>query len=80
MAVVFALSVSSNLLNSYFFLQRRVKPSVIAAACIGVVGLGLIFWPDIRQTEYGSDLSIGFALSLVATLSFSFGNTFSAKI
>lgn len=80
MSVVFALSASFNLVNARVFLKRPIRPDIAIAAAIGVLGLGIAFWPDIRDASASGDMLLGLALSLVATLSFSLGNTLSAKV
>jgi drug/metabolite transporter (DMT)-like permease len=80
MSVVFALSATFNLVNARVFLKRPIRPDIAVAAAFGVIGLGIAFWPDIRHASASAGLLLGIALSLVATLSFSFGNTLSAKV
>ncbi|WP_246792248.1 DMT family transporter [Burkholderia perseverans] len=80
MSVVFALAAGFNFVNARIFLKRPIPPLNAVAALTGVIGLGIAFWPEIRGSALDGTMAMGLALSVAATLSFSFGNTLAAKL
>jgi drug/metabolite transporter (DMT)-like permease len=78
-SIVFALSVGCNIINGALFLGRRVKPSVVVAALVGVLGLVLVFWEEIINAGGSTAIALGVLLGVAGTLSFSFGNIASSK-
>ena len=47
-AVVFSTVTLMNIINAALFLKRPLELSVVAASIIGLVGIGLIFWPEVH--------------------------------
>lgn len=78
-SIVFALSVGCNIVNGALFLGRKVKPSVVVAALVGVLGLVLVFWEEIVHAGGSRTTALGVMLGVAGTLSFSFGNIVSSK-
>ncbi len=80
LSVVFALSSVFNLLISRIFVGTQVKPQIALGGCVGIAGVGLMFWPQIAgaQLDLGALKGLGFALA--GTLFFSSGNLFSARL
>ncbi|GGM50002.1 hypothetical protein GCM10012275_21110 [Longimycelium tulufanense] len=78
-SIIFALSVGCNIVNGYLFLGRRVRPSVVVAALVGVLGLVLVFSDEIGVTGASGAAVLGVILGVAGTLSFSFGNIASSK-
>ncbi|TNE66677.1 MAG: EamA/RhaT family transporter [Alphaproteobacteria bacterium] len=74
-AVSFSLLSFLNIVNSRLFLKAEVQPSVLASALIGVVGLILIFKPEIDHFSFADDSALGLTICVVATLIASWGNT-----
>jgi drug/metabolite transporter (DMT)-like permease len=79
-AIIFCLLVVFNILNSRWFFGLKPRPRVIAGALLGLVGVLLTFWNELRTLNSGSESLWGIGLSLVATLSASFGNMISVKL
>ena len=44
------------------------------AALLGLIGIGLVFWPELAKVDLSRTAAIGLALSLVATYAASLGN------
>ena len=78
-AVMFSTIVFWNILNGRIFLKTPVRATVICGACLGIVGIGLVFWPELSGFSLADDGFKGFLLSMAATLLASFGNILSAR-
>jgi hypothetical protein len=78
-AVMFSTIVFWNILNGRIFLKTPVRANVICGACLGITGIGLVFWPELSSFSLADDGFKGFVLSMAATLMASFGNILSAR-
>lgn len=78
-AVIFSLATLYNAVNSYIFWGEKITIQVMAAALLGVIGLGCMFYPELVKTTLSNQLLIGVALALLGTLFFSFGNMISRR-
>ncbi len=78
-AVMFSTIVFWNILNGRLFLKTPVRVNVIGGAGLGIVGIGLVFWPELSGFSLADDGFRGFVLSMAATLLASFGNILSAR-
>ena len=79
-AIIFSLLVVFNILNNWLFFGSRPDRQVIAGAILGLMGIVLTFWQDLRTLNSGSGSVLGIVLSLGATLTASFGNLVSAQL
>jgi drug/metabolite transporter (DMT)-like permease len=79
-AIIFSLLVIFNILNNWLFFRSRPDRQVIAGAILGLLGITLTFWPDLRTMNSGSQSIWGIVLSLGATLTASLGNSVSAQL
>jgi drug/metabolite transporter (DMT)-like permease len=73
-AVLFTSIIFFNLVNSRLIFATPVEPRVIAAAAAGVVGVGLLFLPELRAALADPGILHGAALALGATYVASLGN------
>lgn len=78
-AVMFSTIVFWNILNGRFFLKTPLRATVICGAGLGIVGIGLVFWPELSGFSLEDDGLRGFLLSMAATLLASFGNILSSR-
>lgn len=78
-AVVFSLIMLMNILNGAVMFGTKVEPRVLASAGLGVVGLVLVFWDELRALDFTSGPMVGLGLSIVATYSASLGNMASLR-
>ncbi len=78
-AVMFSTIVFWNILNGRIFLKTPVRVNVICGAGLGIVGIGLVFWPELSGFSLADEGFKGFVLSMVATLLASFGNILSVR-
>jgi drug/metabolite transporter (DMT)-like permease len=79
-AIMFSLLVVFNIFNGRVFFGLRSPRRVIAGALLGLVGITLTFWPQLRSLNTSSQSFWGIALSLAGTLSASFGTLVSARL
>ena len=78
-ALIFSTIVVMNMMNGSFFLKNRFEFHMGLGACIGLMGMVLVFWPEISDFETGSENLIAVALALLGTFSASVGNIVSAR-
>ena len=78
-AVVFSTIVFWNILNGRIFLKTPVRAHVVCGSSLGIVGIGLVFWPELSGFSLDDAGFKGFVLSVTATLMASFGNILSAR-
>ncbi len=78
-AVMFSTIVFWNILNGRIFLKTPVRANVVCGTALGIVGIGLVFWPELSGFRLSDDGFKGFLLSMAATLMASFGNILSAR-
>lgn len=73
-AVIFSTIVAWNIVFGALLLGLQVRARAVAGAAMGVVGLGLIFAPDLLAIEASRATLVGLALAFVATVIASLGN------
>ncbi len=74
-AVAFSLLSFFNIFTGRIFLKTAIQPAVIIAATMGIIGLILIFWPEMESLSLKDTTTIGLAFCVGATLFASLGNT-----
>lgn len=80
LAVVFALASPINLGLSALFFGRPAEIRVLVGAAIGVLGVALLYAPEILGTGFDLAALRGLALALAGTLCFCLGNMASSVI
>lgn len=78
-AVVFSTIVVMNLLNGRLFLGTAIEGKVLLGGLLGLVGLMLVFWPEMAATHFSGPVLSGLLLSFAATYLASLGNIVSAR-
>jgi len=73
-AVLFCLMVFGNALSGRVFFGQRVSRRFLIAASGGVVGVVMIFWPEIAETGARPTAVLGLGLGLLAVLAACIGN------
>lgn len=79
LAVTFCMVIVMNILNGALFLGTPVQSRVVVGAGFGLVGIMLIFWPELAAFDLSDRGFYGLVLSLFATYSASLGNIISAR-
>ena len=73
-AVLFSLMVFGNALSGRIFFGQRVGRRFLLAACGGVIGVVMIFWPEIASTGARPSAGYGLLIGLGAVLAACIGN------
>ncbi|MBM5810843.1 MAG: DMT family transporter [Gammaproteobacteria bacterium] len=73
-AVLFTMLVHLNLVNARIFFGQPVEPRIVVAATAGVLGVALLFLPEILAAAGDATVLRGAALVLGATFLASLGN------
>jgi drug/metabolite transporter (DMT)-like permease len=78
-AVIFSSIVFMNMVNGALFMGSPVRSSVVLGSAIGILGIGLVFWPEISAFSLSDKAALGILLTAVATFMASLGNIISAR-
>lgn len=78
-AVVFSTVIIFNIVNSALFFRTPILPSLAIGAICGVIGISVIFWPQLSLLDFSNETIIGMGLSLAGTIFASWGNMVSAR-
>ena len=73
-AVIFSSMVFWNILGMRYFYATPLRPMALAGASLGVLGVGLVFAPELTRFSAGGAGLRGLAYGIAATLSASLGN------
>ncbi len=78
-AIIFSSIVITNSVFSAIFLKDPIRPRVILGGLMGLLGLVLIFWPELRVFDLSSSKSLGISLAICGMLLASLGNIVAAR-
>jgi drug/metabolite transporter (DMT)-like permease len=78
-AVIFSTIVLMNIVNSALFFRKPIDASMVVGAVIGLLGIALVFWPEIASLRQSDGAVKGLVLSLLGTFIASLGNMISAR-
>jgi drug/metabolite transporter (DMT)-like permease len=73
-AVIFSLIVVTNALFERVFFKTRFEGRLLFASLLGVIGVGLIFWPEISNFSLQDQAMMGVLLVTMSVLVASLGN------
>jgi drug/metabolite transporter (DMT)-like permease len=79
-AVLFSLMVFTNALGGALMFGQRITRRFVLAGLVGVLGVALIFWPDIASARARPDALLGVALGLCAITFASLGNMLTLRM
>ncbi|MDO8698250.1 MAG: DMT family transporter [Pseudomonas sp.] len=77
-AVVFSTATLWNALSARLVFRRRLAANVLAGGGLGLLGLALLFWPELAGHSASPETWLGLALALLGTLCFAAGNLLSS--
>lgn len=77
-AVMFSTILIMNILNGALFLRKPIDKKVVIGGIFGLIGITLVFKPEIQSFSFESEAIQGILLCLIATFSASLGNIVSA--
>ena len=78
-AVIFSSIVFMNMINGRLLLGSQIRSNVLAGGGIGILGIGLVFWPQISSFDLSDDTAAGVLFAVCSTFMASLGNIISAR-
>ncbi|MFH0780498.1 MAG: DMT family transporter [Pseudomonadota bacterium] len=78
-AVLFSLILVMNIVNGAFFLGSAIDGKVVFGGMLGIIGIVLVFLPEISHFSFDNEGVKGVAFCILATLLASWGNITSAR-
>ena len=73
-AVVFSLMAVGNIIGMRIFFGVPVNPVGLIGVTLGLAGIALLFWPDLRDSSGSGERTLGLMLAGASTLVASLGN------
>ncbi|HUD26594.1 MAG TPA: EamA family transporter [Burkholderiaceae bacterium] len=73
-ALIFSLVTFCNILGLRLFFSAPIKPAALGGAILGVIGVALVFWPELANFSMSPARRTGAILALIATVFASLGN------
>ena len=78
-AIIFSMITIFNVIFGTIFLRNPIRIRVVVGVIIGLLGLTLMFWPELSTLNLSSQKATGMILAICGTLSASLGNIVSAR-
>lgn len=78
-AITFSTTIFWNVIFGAILLRSPIRSGVVIGGLIGVIGLAVIFWPEISTFDLSGDRITGLLLAFGGVLSISLGNIVSAR-
>ena len=78
-AIIFSLIVIFNIIFGAIFLHNPIRMRVTIGGIVGLLGLALVFWPELAAFDATSQKVLGLIITIIATISASLGNVVSAR-
>jgi len=73
-AIVFSAMVWMNIINARLFLGTRIDRATWVGAALGITGIVILFWPQVKDLGFSDTTVIGVSFSVCGALLASFGN------
>jgi drug/metabolite transporter (DMT)-like permease len=78
-ALVFTAMIPINIIGSRIFFGDAISRKVFVGAALGIVGIGLVFAPELTQLSANKNAALGLLLSLAGAACASAGNLFAMR-
>jgi len=73
-ALIFSLVTFCNILGLRVFFSSPVKPAALSGAVVGVIGIALVFWPELTNFSMSPARRVGVICALLSPVFASLGN------
>jgi len=73
-AIGFSAMIWMNIINGRIFFGSRITRPTFVGAALGMTGIAIIFWPEVKDVSWSDRVLIGAAWSLTGALLAAFGN------
>ena len=73
-ALIFSLIAFCNIVGMRVFFSKPVKPAALWGSVLGVIGVALVFWPELAQFSMSPARRFGLIFALTSTVVASLGN------
>jgi drug/metabolite transporter (DMT)-like permease len=78
-SIAFSMIMFFNVINARIWFKTKITQQTYLGAFLGLMGIVVLFWPQINDTELGTETLLGLSLCFVGTLFASTGNMVSMK-
>jgi drug/metabolite transporter (DMT)-like permease len=78
-AVIFSSIVFMNMVNGALLMGSPIRLSVVLGGVIGLVGIAIVFWPEISAFSLSDKTALGVLLAASSTFMASLGNIISVR-
>jgi drug/metabolite transporter (DMT)-like permease len=78
-SIAFSTLMLVNIVNAKLWYKTKITKQVYYGGALGLVGIVVLFWPQITDVEFGKETLLGLSLCLVGVLFASTGNMISIK-
>ena len=78
-SIAFSTLLIFNIVNTRLFFGKPIAPRIYIGAMFGIVGIGALFWADLREFDLSTGAFLGLGLALIGTFLASLGNMISVS-
>ena len=78
-SVIFSMATVMNVINNRIWFGKTPSLRTVLGALVGLMGISLLFWPEINSDGFNIEVLTGIGLALLGTWFFSSGNMVSVR-